>query len=968
MPSRQSSTFTPRGADFLFDCKKIFCNFLARGVVYSQGKLGLRHGLLIAAECMLRENAKAAFDDAIDEDDNPELLSTDDLNMALAFAEGDCYHVKRLHVDKNKQNALKNFSTCLIILAPRYLWTDSGPVLPPDLAPDTLALPGALLTEPSAPGVTSDAPGMTVASPGTLISDKGGSIYAASPSKNRQERKGLSAAGGKAQTSRPRKPGKPSWIWGTKLTFFRRPERPVGEGVGVQRGGWDGHILYKGGEAVIPPMLSPMETASRQETHNKPARADSRDEQRLGQWYRAQFTSLLKDDKTAFGELFAGITEGLRAKPRRPRILQFLLETVLRDARQSASGSANRGAREAGGIIRAWRRPTVCGRRRNDCWSASFEASVKAWEASLADSPSRTPEEYNASLKTAAILLQRSATRFSSAMAVVCHCLLCGPIGENGGDVLKCGGGFLCATDKHRLTAYLSIHSGKTRDLLENDWPRHDPDGFTAAEASMVNFAHSVFTQAECDARKTRDQVPDGDAGAQAPGDSTSAHSTSAHPGAGRALGGSGPTPTGSTPAVSTSTTPMPTWDSRQASLSVDDFPAGVDASGGAGGNGTGASSAGAGCGRRGRRWSRRWTPMEQAVEAQAPASARGTVEDQAPASPRGGRADSGPGAEVDAVVQGLWQRSDRSRWSPELVKAHAVFRAPEGLSEVFHGRRASTRSSSLRRASGIRRSGPQISTENRPPAVSRWLQKGRKWDAKMDVGMRQGNGDGETHAALWVEVVGKKAAGGARSIRRYDGGSSLVGGGGEGDVAPGSNGMVLAVDDVAWALGPNAAAAAAERRGGRLTHILSCRREDDAGEKEKGKRKRKAVEQASAENELRRGRSAASTLRKRAGSPGDVKGYRRLNKLRSKYENIKEGGNGRPKPPKEGESDQPGKSGRKTGGDRLRGREQSGGLSTASEASKHKPSARFGSNREQSDIDGKRAAERGAEAISKRR
>ncbi|KAJ7019389.1 hypothetical protein C8F04DRAFT_888098, partial [Mycena alexandri] len=77
-----------------------------------------------------------------------------------------------------------------------------------------------------------------------------------------------------------------------------------------------------------------------------------------------------------------------------------------------------------------------------------YEATVKAWEASLADSPSRTAEEYNASSKTAAYYLQPFCDAIQERYGMCVSLFLCGPIGESGGRI------------KMR-----SIHSGKTRDL-----------------------------------------------------------------------------------------------------------------------------------------------------------------------------------------------------------------------------------------------------------------------------------------------------------------------------------------------------------------------------------------------------------------------------------------------------------------------------------------------------------------------
>ncbi|KAJ7747580.1 hypothetical protein B0H14DRAFT_2636722 [Mycena olivaceomarginata] len=57
---------------------------------------------------------------------------------------------------------------------------------------------------------------------------------------------------------------------------------------------------------------------------------------------------------------------------------------------------------------------------------------------------------------------------------------------------------------------------GKTRGVVEKDWPLHDPEGFTWVQSSMVEFGHHVFSHAECEARVTLVQRARGAGGARA--------------------------------------------------------------------------------------------------------------------------------------------------------------------------------------------------------------------------------------------------------------------------------------------------------------------------------------------------------------------------------------------------------------------------------------------------------------------
>jgi hypothetical protein len=45
--------------------------------------------------------------------------------------------------------------------------------------------------------------------------------------------------------------------------------------------------------------------------------------QRLGNWYRGEYSSLLKSDKAAFKDLFTGVLDGAPAKPQHGRIHHF---------------------------------------------------------------------------------------------------------------------------------------------------------------------------------------------------------------------------------------------------------------------------------------------------------------------------------------------------------------------------------------------------------------------------------------------------------------------------------------------------------------------------------------------------------------------------------------------------------------------------------------------------------------------
>ncbi|KAJ7711346.1 hypothetical protein B0H14DRAFT_3524575 [Mycena olivaceomarginata] len=224
---------------------------------------------------------------------------------------------------------------------------------------------------------------------------------------------------------------------------------------------------------VVNEQLTPEETKLCQDYHAK-----LRD--RLGGWYRTQYASLLKEDKATFSEIFGptGRDE----------------ETPTLRARTNAS--LERQAEMTG--VPAPAAILIQNEVTKECWEdepeslkeemlrereREHEIHLKAWKESNADGPNRTPEEFSASLKSAAHYLQSFVDIIAEHYGMCVSILMVGPIGEHGGQI-----------EMH------SVRSGMTRGLVEKDWPLHDPEGFTRVQTSMVDFGHHVFSQAEREA------------------------------------------------------------------------------------------------------------------------------------------------------------------------------------------------------------------------------------------------------------------------------------------------------------------------------------------------------------------------------------------------------------------------------------------------------------------------------------
>jgi hypothetical protein len=132
--------------------------------------------------------------------------------------------------------------------------------------------------------------------------------------------------------------------------------------------------------------------------------------QRIGNWYRAEYGSLLKSDKAAFKELVTGVLDGAPAKPQRGRAVHFysrkFYESRIKEHVEDRWESLQR--RSALAKEPLPKKIDVIAKVTAELWaqeSSEFQEdcelamdrehhqALKGWEASLADSPTRTPEE-----------------------------------------------------------------------------------------------------------------------------------------------------------------------------------------------------------------------------------------------------------------------------------------------------------------------------------------------------------------------------------------------------------------------------------------------------------------------------------------------------------------------------------------------------------------------------------------------
>ncbi|KAJ7460127.1 hypothetical protein B0H11DRAFT_1691506, partial [Mycena galericulata] len=203
----------------------------------------------------------------------------------------------------------------------------------------------------------------------------------------------------------------------------------------------------------------------------------------------ALYGSLLKSDKAAFSELFTGVLDGAPPKPQRPKIVNFFsrkfYDTLVKSRFDDRMASLTRRKARTGEEVPAeiqvrnavtkevWDEQTFAFRADVELsMEREHEVAMVGWKASLADSPTRTPQEIAASLENAAFYLQPFVDAIEQRFGMCVSVLLCGPIGKLGGAI-----------------GMQSVHAGVTKGLAPTDWPKFDRVGFAEVEKHMISFA-----------------------------------------------------------------------------------------------------------------------------------------------------------------------------------------------------------------------------------------------------------------------------------------------------------------------------------------------------------------------------------------------------------------------------------------------------------------------------------------------
>ncbi|KAJ7238450.1 hypothetical protein C8J57DRAFT_1528760 [Mycena rebaudengoi] len=516
-----------------------------------------------------------------------------------------------------------------------------------------------------------------------------------------------------------KKRGKQSWVWGTKLRFFEaRKEQWLAAVDTNQTGAFYTTMpklyMQKYGyhvgddEDLAQDIADPPDEAANVvvneclEVEDAEARSKYLNTLRLriGAWFRAQYGNLLEEDKQAFAGMFTGNLDGAPPRPQRPQLTQYYSRKFYesQDDVPAVVKVRNEVTKEV------WDEETEAFQAEvKASLEREYQASLAGWKSSLADSPTKSPEEMNATLQNAAFYLQPFVDVIQERFGMCASVFLAGPIGVRGGAI-----------------GVRSVHAGKTTGSVPRNWPEFDVQGFAAAEASMVLFAREHFMEADCRVRAIEGTL-ESDPSSWEKEPSTTVTEKGSEGTSVR--GGSG------------ATTPS-TRGTHRAGVQNG---AGRDDGGGddddMGGNnhdmdGNDRKDVGGNDGGAGGDDQREGQPQDTAKEA----------------------VDAAEAAEVKKCVQAMWKRKDRVSWTEEHKHAHAAF-----------GR---GKSWGLQWASCVKEfydfeklrnfhSNP-ISTVGRPEVVKKWLAKGRPWDMSPELGELGARGvEGSFVEAWWGWWIG---------------------------------------------------------------------------------------------------------------------------------------------------------------------------------------------------------------------
>ncbi|KAJ7098189.1 hypothetical protein B0H15DRAFT_1009918 [Mycena belliarum] len=341
-----------------------------------------------------------------------------------------------------------------------------------------------------------------------------------SPSKKAAKR---AAKGRRNRKNVGKKPGKDSWVNGTKLAFFERYKQRwelAGDNPGpfysemakrfILKYGWDSCYSERGfdldtdtpdpTDKDLEGLVSPEEEVEDRTEYYYHLRS------KIGQWYRYHYKNLLASNslESNVDALLAGMTGGSR--PRRGRVLHLysklhyekrVKEVFIKEFDRLTQDFEDGELDDAPKELATRNRVTKeCYDAESDAFRERIEAQVdknhaealaewdEAQEALAGGGDARTPQEFHDLLTSAAATIDPVAAGIAARYGMVCSIFIAGPVPGKGG-----------------MIEVMSSNSGTTLGRAPKTWPEFDGPGFSGVVTSMHRFATLAFTQDQCDAR-----------------------------------------------------------------------------------------------------------------------------------------------------------------------------------------------------------------------------------------------------------------------------------------------------------------------------------------------------------------------------------------------------------------------------------------------------------------------------------
>ncbi|KAJ7036060.1 hypothetical protein C8F04DRAFT_1258436 [Mycena alexandri] len=567
------------------------------------------------------------------------------------------------------------------------------------------------------------------------------------------------------------KPGKVSWVHGTKLVFFekRGEEWKVANDLGVVQLGrfytkvTNLYLLKYGHEmqdsedlevdvedptdpdAVLPGSDNLSEEEAKTQSDNM-----VRVRKRIAQWYCRKYRGVEQADKELFADLVGGVANTGPDYPRKAQPIHLYSRKYYEERVKTRFEKAWETEKKTAEALE--REPEAEIKIRNAATREAFEeetvefreelvkavevehlAAIRAWELTRAETPSKTAAEINAALKNAAFYLEPLADAISAKFGMNCSILLCGPIGDRGGGI-----------------DVRSVHAGTTKGLTPQKWHQFDKMGYDATVKSFVRFSERCFSEEECLSRIV-DGASTSTSGSIVSTVLPSARREERDPTAASQTDGAAANQASGASTQGRMEMPASSQTDGGAAGGEDGGSAGGEDGGSAGGEDGGSAGREDGGSAGGEGGSGGGQLGGDAGASRA--GGAGDVDGSGDGEGAGGEKDDGAGGDGAVRPEDLpvWTPDADAwkTWSPEVMKAFASF----ATSKAQFGEPWASLVDAwvkVEEASGFDNEGGKLTTEGRPKEVTAFINNGRHWIMVRKIDAPGSKEKAGSYAARW--------------------------------------------------------------------------------------------------------------------------------------------------------------------------------------------------------------------------